>query len=76
MSNNRTQTVWCVHRGVGTEVCTAKRLFDHLVGGGEQRCRNGEAECLSGLEIDGQVELGRLPDRKVRRIGTLEDAIP
>ena len=27
-------------------------LFDHLVGAGEQRWRNGEAERLGGLEVD------------------------
>ena len=27
-------------------------LFDHLVGGGKQRLRHGEPECLRGFEID------------------------
>jgi len=27
-------------------------LFDHLVGGGKQRLRQGEPECLRGFEID------------------------
>ena len=32
--------------------CVAKLLFDHLVGGGQQRFRNGKAEGLGGFAID------------------------
>ena len=49
-------------------------LFDHLVGAGEQRGRHGEAEHPGGLDIDDQLELGRLHDRQVRRLRALEDA--
>jgi hypothetical protein len=35
-------------------------LFDHLVGGGEQRRRNFEAERLGGFEIEDEVEFRRL----------------
>ena len=48
--------------------------FDHLVGGREQRRRHGEAEHPGGLEVDDQLELGRLHDRQVRRLRALEDA--
>src|SRR5262245_6145410 len=51
------------------------RLFDHLVGAGEQRIRNRHVNCLRGLEVDHQLELGR---RLYRQIGGLlapEDAI-
>jgi hypothetical protein len=34
------------------------RLFDHLVGAGENRIRHGQAEGLGGLEIDDELELG------------------
>src|SRR6516162_7839338 len=35
-------------------------LFDHLVGGGEQRLRHGEPECLRGFEIDDQLKFSGL----------------
>ena len=40
-------------------------LFDHLVGAGKQRWRNGEAERPRGFEIDNQIEFGWLLDRKI-----------
>ena len=36
--------------------------FDHLVGAGEERGRDVKAESLGGLEIDHELELGRLLD--------------
>src|SRR4051794_23740390 len=47
--------------------------FDHLVGAGEQRCRDREAERLSGLEIDHQFEFGWLQDGQVPGILTLQN---
>ena len=40
-------------------------LFDHLVGDDEQRWRNGEAKRFGSLEIDRQLEFGRLLDRDI-----------
>ena len=48
-------------------------LFDHLVGAREDRLRHGEAERLRGLEVDDQLEFGRLLDWQVGRVGTFED---
>ena len=43
-------------------------LFDHLVGEHEQVMRNGEAECIGGLEVDNEIEFGRLLDRDIARL--------
>ena len=50
-------------------------LFDHLVGARKQRRRDGQTECLSGLEIDHQLVLGRRLYRQVGWLLALEDAI-
>jgi hypothetical protein len=49
--------------------------FDHLVGAGEKHWRHGKAECTRGLRVDDELELGRLLDRKIGGLLTLEDAI-
>ena len=49
-------------------------LFDHLVGKGKQAFRNGEAERVGGLQVNDQIKLGNLLDRKIARMLTLEDA--
>ena len=42
-------------------------LFDHLVGAGEQRRRNREAERFGGLEIDQKLDVSRKFHRQVAR---------
>jgi hypothetical protein len=48
--------------------------LDHLVGGGQQRFRDGDAEYLGGPQVDGQVEPGWVLHRQVGRLVPLEDA--
>ena len=48
------------------------RLFDHLVGGDEQRGRHSEAKHPCGLMVDDQLEPARLYDRQIGRLRALE----
>jgi hypothetical protein len=47
--------------------------LDHLIGGGQKRFRDGEAEGVCGLEIDQQLELCRLLYRQIGRLGPLQN---
>ena len=48
-------------------------LLDDLVGAGEDRGRHGEAKRLGGLEVDHQLECGRLLDRQISGLGAVQD---
>src|SRR5271156_4979728 len=54
---------------------TPAASLDHLVCGGEQFVRNGEAERPGGLEVDGEFALGWRLHWKVGGLLTFEDAI-
>src|SRR6516225_11236068 len=49
--------------------CAAAKggLFDHLVGDGEQRWRDNEAECLSRCQVEDEIEPSRLLDWDIAR---------
>ena len=47
-------------------------LLDHLIRAQQQQLRDSNAECLCGLQVDHQLELGRLLDGKIRRLGALQ----
>src|SRR6266478_8079748 len=49
--------------------------FDHLVGTSEQRGRQVKAECLCGLEVDDQLEFGRLFDWDVAGIRAAQNLV-
>src|SRR5262245_56665579 len=49
------------------------RLFDHLVGAGEQRRGDFDVEQSCSLEVDHQLEFGRLHNRQIGGLSALED---
>ena len=49
--------------------------FDHLVGEQQHGLRDAQPKCLRGLDVDHELELGRLLNRQIARVGALQDAI-
>src|SRR5262245_18933927 len=47
--------------------------LNHLISSQQQRWRNREAERLSGLEVDDEVEPGGMFDWEISGFGTLKD---
>jgi hypothetical protein len=52
-----------------------RKLFDHLVGAGEQRRGQGEGEGFRRLQVDQQFEFSGLINRNVARLRTFEDFV-
>ena len=47
--------------------------LDHKICDAKQGCRKLKAECPCGLEVEGQLEAGKLVERNVAGIGALEN---
>src|SRR5437867_5093974 len=54
---------------------SAGSSLDHLVCAQQQRLRDREPERLGGLEVDHELELGRLFHRKLAGLRALEDLV-
>src|SRR5262244_657557 len=50
-------------------------LLDHLIGSGEERRRDCEPEGFGGLEVDDELEYGRLLDGEICRFRALQDLV-
>ena len=50
-------------------------LFNYLVGAGEDQRRDSGAERPGGLEVDDEFECGRLLNRKISRLSSLQGAV-
>ena len=58
---------------LGTNLGTnSGSLLNQLIRSEEERLRDREAERLGGLEVDEQMDLGRLLDRQVGGLGAIE----
>src|SRR5215470_884905 len=49
--------------------------LDQLVGAGEQRWREGEAEYLGGGQVDNKFEFSRLLDRNIGRLCSAQNLV-
>ena len=61
--------------GVMCHIRKSPRLFDHLVGAGDERRGHFNAKHFGGLEIDDQFKPGRLLDRQITGLCTFEYSV-
>lgn len=64
---------WTLPLLIKGQTRTSAKLFDHFVGGGEQRRRDGEVKRLGHLEIDHKLELSRRHDRQIGGLSTFKN---
>src|SRR5947207_7872718 len=55
--------------------CAGGRLFNDLIGAGEQRRRYRDAKRLRGIQVNDQLEAGGLLDRKIARLSALQNLV-
>jgi NAD(P)-dependent dehydrogenase (short-subunit alcohol dehydrogenase family) len=72
--NDRTSTA-LISSSDKCQTQTSRQLFDHLVGGGEERGRDRNAESRAGLEVDHQIEFGRPLHWQIGRLGQPDDLV-
>src|SRR5689334_8732454 len=65
--------VQCPFRDIAGTLRHGSPSFDYLVGAGEDRLRHNQPKRFRGLEIDDQLEGGRLLDRQVGWLGPVKD---
>src|SRR5438874_1106550 len=70
----RSETTGCATNGLMRR-SKLTSLFDQLVGADKQCRWHVDTERLGRLQVDHQFELGRLFDRQVRRLRTLENLV-
>src|SRR5204863_9433173 len=58
-----------------TRAASSSRSLDHLVGAGEHRGGEVQAERLGGFQIDDQLVLGGLLNRQVGGLGALKNLV-
>src|SRR5262245_19720627 len=58
-----------------TSSAMASPLFDDLVGTGEQRRRDFQAEGLGGVEVDDELEFGGRLDRQIAGLFSAQDSV-
>src|SRR5262245_41497114 len=78
----RIRSLYCARAASGHAAAPASSVMnrvvsslDHLVGEREQVGRNFEAERLCGFDVDRELELGRLLDRKLAWLLPAQDAV-
>src|SRR5713101_3479590 len=72
----RTPAPITIHANTGLlMVASFGSLLDDLIRPQQERLRNREPDGLRRLEVDDQLELGRLLDGQVGRLGALQDLV-